>query len=206
MQEIEDGLHGYARDAANNVSDGGDSSHKPDPKSGRGSEQKSEVAWGSHATKYGIYTTADGKRVAWGMNIITEFDTAPDLKAHCPARFAPASTQHAWCYNPGRCWAQGGDKAHERHPDYPKEACKAASIGSLATPIDWDDFTVTIKAPSGGRNAHGKREREDEGQPQAGKGAGKGNGKGKGAGKGRGKGGGRNGGKGRGRGFPRQPH
>ena len=189
MQEIEDGLHGYARDVANNVSDGGDSTHKPDPKSGRGSEQKSEVAWGSHATKYGIYTTADGKRVAWGMNIITEFETAPDLKAHCPDRFAPASTQHAWCYNPGRCWAQGGDRAHERHPDYPKEACKAASIGSLATPIDWDDFMVTIKAPSGGRNAYGKRGRED-----------------KGAGNGRGKGGGRNGGKGRGRGFPRQPH
>jgi hypothetical protein len=152
--------------------------------------------------KLGIYTSADGKRVVWG-NCVTDFDTAPDLKAHCPARFAPAGSTHSWCPTPGLCWERGGESAHERHPDFPKDVCKAKSIGTVQPPLDWNAMTVTIVAPApirggGGRNANGKREREDDGQRQ-------GRGKGKGAGKGKGKGGGRNGGKGGGRGFQRQP-
>ena len=202
MQEIDDGLHCFARDAANNVSDGGDATHKPEPKSGDGAGQKSESAWGSLATKFGIYASADGKRIAWG-SCLTDFDTAPDLKANCPARFAPGGSIHSWCPTPGTCWDRWGDKAHDRLAEFPKEACKAASIGNLQPPLDWNTMTVTVVAPApnrggGGRNGNGKREREDDGQRQ-------GRGKGKGAGKGKGKGGGRNGGKGGGRGFQRQP-
>ena len=201
QQELEDGMHGIAKDPANNVRSGGDSAAKTDKKSEPGAEHKTEPAWGSLATKLGIYTSADGKRVAWG-NCVTDFDTAPDLKAHCPARFAPAGSMHSWCPTPGLCWERGGESAHERHPDFPKDVCKAKSIGSVQPPLDWDAMTVTIVAPrdrgGGGRNANGKREREADGQRQ-------GRGKGKGAGKGKGKGGGRNGGKGGGRGFQRQP-
>ena len=203
MQEVDDGMHLCARDPDNNARDIDDAPTKPDKKSGFGSEQKSEVAWGSLATKFGIYTSADGKRIAWGDQCVTDFDSAPDLKDNCPGHFAPGSSVNAWCTSPGACWARAGDKAHERLPDFPKEACKATSIGKLQPPMDWDAMTVTIKAPAanqrgGGRNANGKREREDDGRRQ-------GKGKGKGAGKGKGKGGGGNGGKGRGRGFQRQP-
>jgi len=202
QQELEDGMHGHAKDSANNVRSGGDSPAKPDKKSEFGAEHKTEPAWGSLATKLGIYTSADGKRIVWG-SCITDFDTAPDLKAHCPARFAPAGSTHSWCPTPGLCWERGGESAHERHPDFPKDVCKAKSIGTVQPPLDWNAMTVTIVAPApnrggGGRNANGKREREDDGQRQ-------GRGKGKGAGKGKGKGGGRNGGKGGGRGFQRQP-
>lgn len=202
QQELEDGMHGHAKDPANNVRSGGDTPAKPDKKSEFGAEHKTEPAWGSLATKLGIYTSADGKRIVWG-SCVTDFDTAPDLKAHCPARFAPAGSAHSWCPTPGLCWERGGESAHERHPDFPKDVCKAKSIGTVQPPLDWNAMTVTIVAPApirggGGRNANGKREREDDGQRQ-------GRGKGKGAGKGKGKGGGRNGGKGGGRGFQRQP-
>ena len=191
-----------AKDAANNVRD--EPTHKSEHKPEYGSEQKSGAAWGSSAAKYGITASTDGKRIAWGTQVVTDYETAPDTKTHCPGRFAPTSSQHLWCWDPNACWAKGGEKAHERLPEFPKEACKASNVGKLTQPIDWDDMTITIVAPGqnrggGGRNANGKRNREDDGQRQQGKG------KGKGAGKGKGKGGGRNGGKGGGRGFQRQP-
>ena len=203
MKEVDDGMHMLARDAANNVRDDRD---PPEKKLGQGSEQKSGAAWGSSAAKYGITASTDGKRIAWGAQVVTDFETAPDTKSHCPGRFAPANSQHLWCWDPNACWAKGGEKAHERLPEFPKEACKASNIGKLTQPVDWDDMTVTIVAPGqnrggGGRNSNGKRNREDDGQRQQGKGKGKGAGKGNG----KGKGGGRNGGKGGGRGFQRQP-
>ena len=202
MKELDDGMHLLAKDAANNVRD--EPTHKSEHKPEYGSEQKSGAAWGSSAAKYGITASTDGKRIAWGTQVVTDYETAPDTKTHCPGRFAPASSQHLWCWDPNACWAKGGEKAHERLPEFPKEACKASNVGKLTQPIDWDDMTITIVAPGqnrggGGRNANGKRNREDDGQRQQGKG------KGKGAGKGKGKGGGRNGGKGGGRGFQRQP-
>lgn len=205
MKEVDDGMHMLARDTANNVRDDRDPTHKPEQRPDQGSEQKTEAAWGSSATKYGITASTDGKRIAWGAQIVTDFRTAPDTKAHCPARFAPASSQHLWCSSPGTCWAQGGEKAHERLPEFPKEACRASSIGTLEQPMDWDNMTVTIVAPGQNRGGGGrKRNREEDGQRQQGKGKGKG--AGRGAGKGKGKGGRHNGGKGGGRGFQRQPH
>ena len=195
MKEVDDGLHGCAVDAANNVRERNSSlkQHEPPP--------KAEQRWGANAFKHGIYSSADGKRWVWGTQIVTDFETAPDAKKHCPALFAPNSSQHSWCSSPSKCWKRGGEKAHERLADFPKEVCKAKPIGNAAPPVNWDEMTVTIVSPEGGRgggerNANGKRSREGDVRRQ-GKGAGKG------AGKGKGKGGGR-GGKGQGRRFGRQ--
>ena len=81
-------MHMLARDASNNVRNDHEPTHKPEYKPEQGSERKSGAAWGSSAAKYGITASTDGKRIAWGAQIVTDFETAPDTKTHCPGRFA----------------------------------------------------------------------------------------------------------------------
>ena len=88
MKELDDGMHMLARDAPNNVRNDHEPTHKPEYKPEQGSERRSGAAWGSSAAKYGIMASTDGKRIAWGAQIVTDFETAPDTKTHCPGRFA----------------------------------------------------------------------------------------------------------------------
>ena len=197
MKEIADGLHGLGIDPANNTP--GEREEKPSEGQNKGHQ------WGAYAAAHGIYASTDGKRIAWG-NCATDFATAPDLVANCPARFAPGNSVHLWCTNPKGCWDAKAHKTHERLPGFPHDACKAKSIGTLFPPMNWDDMTVTVHAPRGGRGqgGRGRKRHRDEDDQHPGKGAGRAAGKGAGSGKGNGGKGGK-GGRGRGGRFGRRP-
>ena len=195
-QELVDGLHGCAKDAQNNW--------YADDESRRGNNKKREreewsdwdpkadkkarqATWGS-AAPYGIATSTDGKRILFGNQVCT-FNSPPDCKANCVARFASGKYVDKWCPTPLTCWQQGGEEAHARLDEFPDEACKSTNLQS--TPgVTKDDFTNVIVAPSAGGDAAGKGGGRGKGDKGGGRGKG---GKGKG---GRGKGG--KGGKGKG--------
>ena len=133
MKELDDGMHMLARDATNNVRDDGEPSYKTEHKTEHGSEQKSGAAWGSSASKYGITASTDGKRIAWGAQVVTDFQTAPDTKTHCPGRFAPASSQHLWCGSPNECCAKRRTSVSPSSPKRPAGPPPSAQTAARST-------------------------------------------------------------------------
>jgi hypothetical protein len=205
-QEVEDGMHGYAKDLNNNqYGDGydgqqwssrqwGDQWGDDEQVSKRQKAEREHGGWGS-ATHLGIAANATGTKLQFGTRITT-FDEAPDLAKNCVACFATGGGRDKWCPTPLKCWKAGGGNAHARVDGFTDTDCQSASA-TAANVSGPSEMTKTIVKPFGGSEP-------------ARKGGGKGNGDGggKGKGKGKGKGGGKGGGKGKGKGgnshFARQ--
>ena len=187
LSEVEDGLHGMARDPRNNVTD---DSESPPTKKRRLGEREAESGdrvkqgsvWGSAAATHGIAAEADGKRMAFGK-VIVQYDEAPDVKANCPACFAPGKGRDKWCTSPAACWAAGKEWAHTRLDAFPDEACKGSDAGNVQD-LDWTTFSTVVAEPrrEGSRGKGGGK----SGGKGGGNGGAKGGGKGRG---GKGKGG-----------------
>ena len=209
QEDVEDGHYGLARNANNNSWDAFNtddwSGERPNKRQRREQEweaggEKDGIVWGS-AAKHGILSEPDGKRLAFG-SVISTYETAPDCKQYCAARFAPGKRgRDKWCLTPKACWDKFGSKAHERIADFGDDVCKGVDCGNVPN-LDWATFTKVLAKPGGDDGGRGRRGRGAGGR--GGKGGGKGGGAG-GKGKG-GKGKGGKGGKGKGGGsnFGRQ--
>ena len=209
-KEVDDGMHGYGRDVDNN--DYGDDDGEHPKKKPRSEEPKWKEAdaWGSCAAKHGITANADGTKIAFGDNNVTEFATAPDVKKHCVACFAPKKgswERSKWCPTPDTCWKGFGEYAHTRIDGFGDDACRAKPANQMDATFDWAaEMTVTLHAAKTERgNAWGGGGGGGGGKGRGGKGRGNKPAGGKGGGKGKGKSGKGSGGKGKGgKGFGRQ--
>ena len=189
MQEVDDGMHGYAKDQKNNRVREAEWQQWEEPKRPKLMEQ---LVWGSAAVSLGITSNADGTKICFGTRLHV-FEQAPDLKANCVACFVDGKQRDKWCPTPNKCWKQGGEHAHAA---IESGQCRAVDANT-ATDFSWDEMTVTI-AEASKQQPYGGRGRGDG----KGKGAGAPGGKGKGGGRGKGKGGGKGAGKGKGKGGP----
>lgn len=186
MEEVEDGMHGLARDRNNNYK----RPREEEQWEEQPTKQPRGEIWGSAATSLGITSNEDGTKICFGTRLHT-FESAPDLSQHCVASFADAKARGKWCITPGKCWKAGGEQAHPSVEGFEVTAVDA----NKAEQFDWGEMVKFIAKPSGGgkgkgggRGAAGGKGKGGGGGKGGGKGRGKGNGKGKGAGKGGGRG------------------
>ena len=196
MQEVDDGMHGHAKDRKNNRGREAEWQWE-DPKRHKPTEQ---LVWGSAAVSLGIMSNAEGTKICFGTRLHV-FEQAPDIKANCVACFVDGKQRDKWCPTPNKCWKHGGEHAHAA---IESGQCRAIDANTAAD-FSWDEMTVTIAEAS--KRLQLPLVRREGGREGGGKGAGAAGGKGKGGGRGKGKGGGKGGGKGKGKGgypFARQ--
>jgi hypothetical protein len=211
LLDVEHGTYGLAVGAHFNSTGSGDDvvgseAKKPklEGKYDGGGETLLVKVWGQAASNHGITVDPTGTTYAWGSQIATHFQVAPDVANTCIACFAPSkhcAERNKWCVNPTLCWNRGGVSAHERVDGFPDDKCRAMPTDKFEA-IDWNSMTP-YHAKGGKGHQHGGRGQGRGGgfghgrgvQKLHGKGRGKGGKGGKGGGKG-GKGGGRGAGKG----------
>ncbi len=155
--------------------------------------------WGLAATNHGITVDPTGTTFAWGSQIATQFQVAPDVANNCIACFAPSkhcAERNKWCPNPATCWERGGVGAHERVDGYPDDKCCVMPSDRFEA-IDWNSMT-SFHAKGGKGQQYGGRGQGRGGGFGQGRGIHKPHGKGRGKGGKGGKGGGGKGGKGSG--------
>jgi hypothetical protein len=204
LLDVEHGVYGLARGAHFNSTGGGDDAVESEAKKPKlegkfdgGGETLLAKVWGLAAANHGITVDPTGTTYAWGSQIATYFQVAPDVANNCIACFAPSkhcAERNKWCPNPATCWERGGVGAHERVDGFPDDKCRAMPNDRFEA-IDWNSMT-SFHAKGGKGQQYGGRGQGRGGGFGQGRGIHKPHGKGRGKGGKGGKGGGGKGGKG----------